>query len=173
MAASLDGYIASATGDLAWLNDSMAADEDYRFSETQARTGAYIIGANSYREMASHLDGRGLGAPTYVVTHHPGSEKPEGVEFYSGDLSELVERTRAVTKRDIWVYGGADVVTQCLNQELLDELTVSVVPVLLGDGVRFFGPLDRMHRLRLSSCQHFEKSGIVLLRYTRPSEPTS
>jgi dihydrofolate reductase len=51
VAASLDGYIRSTSGDLSWLNDAMAPGEDYGFAETEARTGAYVIGANAYREM--------------------------------------------------------------------------------------------------------------------------
>jgi dihydrofolate reductase len=170
MAASLDGYIASTTGDMAWLNDSMVAGEDYGFAETQERTGAYVIGANTYREMASYFERGGFGVPSYVVTHHTDLGAPEGVEPYSGDLVALIERVRAVTDRDICVYGGADLVTQFFNQDLLDEVTVSIAPVLLGGGVRFFGSLERSHRLRLSRCRHFERSGIVLLTYARPSQ---
>ncbi|WP_256870604.1 dihydrofolate reductase family protein [Paenarthrobacter nitroguajacolicus] len=53
MAASLDGYIASENGDLSWLNDAMAKDEDYGFEATERRTGAYIMGANTFREVAT------------------------------------------------------------------------------------------------------------------------
>ena len=68
MAASLDGYIQSATSDLSWLNDSMANDEDYGFQSTVNRTGAYIIGANTYRDMT----GMGGGStPTYNARQIP------------------------------------------------------------------------------------------------------
>ena len=52
IAASLDGYIASTSGDLAWLNDSMRRDEDYGFTEMMKRTGAYVLGAKTHREDA-------------------------------------------------------------------------------------------------------------------------
>ena len=51
MAASLDGLIQSTSGDLSWLDDAMAPGEDYGFAQTEARTGAYVIGANTYREI--------------------------------------------------------------------------------------------------------------------------
>ena len=68
MAASLDGYIRSESGDLSWLNDAMAQGEDYGFEETERRTGAYVIGANTYREVAG-MGGMGSAVPSYVVTH--------------------------------------------------------------------------------------------------------
>jgi hypothetical protein len=61
MAASLDGFVRSASGDLSWLDDAMAPGEDYGFAETEARTGAYVIGANTYREMGRSA---GDGVPT-------------------------------------------------------------------------------------------------------------
>jgi dihydrofolate reductase len=166
LAASLDGYIASAAGELKWINDSMISGEDYGFSATMQRTGAYVMGANTYRETAS-FRGRGADStPTYVVTH---AGEPEGnasnVQHYSGDLSNLVAELREEIERDICVFGGADLVTQFIDQNLLDELTVSIVPVLLGGGVRFFGRLGEWKKLTLVECKQFEKSGIVLLTY--------
>ncbi|MBP2265863.1 dihydrofolate reductase [Pseudarthrobacter sp. PvP004] len=52
MAASLDGFIASESGDLSWLNNSMGKNEDYGFESTERRTGAYIMGANTFREVS-------------------------------------------------------------------------------------------------------------------------
>ena len=66
VAASLDGFIQSGSGDLSWLNDAMAPGENYGFAATEARTGAYVVGANTYREMGRSAGG---GVPTYVVTH--------------------------------------------------------------------------------------------------------
>lgn len=71
MAVSLDGYIRSETGDLSWLNDAMAKDEDYGFAETDRRTGACVMGANTYREVAG-MGSLGSAVQTHVVTHHPG-----------------------------------------------------------------------------------------------------
>ena len=61
MAASLDGLIQSTSGDLSWLNDAMAPGEDYGFAQIEARTGAYVVGANTYREMGRSA---GSGVPT-------------------------------------------------------------------------------------------------------------
>jgi dihydrofolate reductase len=166
MAASLDGYIASAGGELDWLNDAMVRGEDYGFSATMQRTGAYVMGADTYRETARFSGSGGDSTPTYVVTHARSLEgQPSNVQRYSGDLRNLVTELREETDKDICVFGGADLVTQFIDLNLLDELTVSVVPVLLGGGVHFFGRLGEWKRLTLAECKQFEKSGIVLLTY--------
>ena len=65
------------------------------------------------------------------------------------------------------MFGGADVLTQFVDLDLLDELVVAVVPVLLGDGLRLVGRLRETKRLTLVECRRFD-SGIVMLRYERP-----
>lgn len=86
LAASLDGFIASKSGDLSWLNDALAPGEDYGCGATERRTGAYIMGANAYREVAGNSGGSAR-TPTYVVTHQQDLKRPgKNVTFYSGDL---------------------------------------------------------------------------------------
>jgi dihydrofolate reductase len=165
MAASLDGYIASKDGDLSWLNQAMSADEDYGFVASMERSGAYIIGANTFREMMnSGMSGSDM-TKTYVVTHQSSlGEVGTNVSLYSGDLRLLVEKIKAETDKDICLYGGASLVTQFIELDLVDELGISIIPVLLGDGVPFFGNLSNWKRLTLFECKPY-KSGIVLLNY--------
>jgi dihydrofolate reductase len=164
MAASLDGYIQSASGDLSWLNDAMAPGEDYGFARTEARTGAYVIGANTYREMGG-TSGVG-GVPTYVVTHDAGLGGGPNVRPYAGDLVQLIDTVRSDIDpaKDICVFGGGQLVTQLLELGLIDELGVSVIPVVLGSGVPFFGAMGSSTRLELVECRPFP-SGIVVLDY--------
>jgi dihydrofolate reductase len=165
MAASLDGYIAVKSGDLSWLNNAMAPGEDYGFASTMARTGAYIIGANTYREMiASGMAGED-GTNTYVVTHHATiAGAGRGVSFFAGDLQTLVTQIKRTTDKDICLFGGGDLVTQFVNLDLVDEIAISVIPVLLGEGIPFFGHIQAWKRLQLRECKSFP-SGIVLLNY--------
>lgn len=171
-AASVDGYIASRTRDMAWLNNALSPDEDYGFAETMQRTGAYVLGANTYQEMmGAGQAGGGDTTPTYVVTHRTDWPKAgDHIRFVGGDLRRLIEDIRAQTEKDIWIFGGGDLVTQCLELDLLDELSLAVVPVLLGGGVPSFRGLTAPKGLHLTECKPF-KSGIVLLRYARGSGP--
>jgi dihydrofolate reductase len=164
MAASLDGYIQSASGDLSWLNDAMAPGEDYGFAETERRTGAYVIGAGTYREMGGSSGGGTV--PTYVVTHDAGLAKGRNVHAYAGDLAQLIDTVRADIEpgKDICVFGGGQVVTQLMELGLIDELGLSIIPVVLGGGVPFFGPIGSSTKLELLECRPFP-SGIVALNY--------
>jgi dihydrofolate reductase len=162
VAASLDGFLRSTSGDLSWLNDAMVPGEDYGFAETEARTGAYVIGANTYREM-----GRSGGrVPTYVVTHDTALATGRNVHPYAGDLARLIDTVRAEIDpgKDICVFGGGQVVTQLLELGLIDELGLAVIPVVLGSGVPFFGTMASSTKLELMECRPFP-SGIVLLNY--------
>ena len=168
MAVSLDGFIAAKNGDLSWLNSSMKAGEDYGLEKTLKRTGAYIIGANTYKEMLK--SGVPMGSSetlTYVVTHQKDLKPNKYTEIYQGDLKLLVKKIKAQIDKDIWVFGGGDLLTQFIELDLLDELGIAVMPVMLGDGVRLFGNLKDWKKLSLTDCKFF-KSGIVLLNYTFP-----
>ena len=162
MASSLDGFIRSPDGDLSWLNDAMAPGEDYGFARTEARTGAYVIGANTYREMG-HGGGR---VPTYVVTHDADLARGRNVRPYAGDLVQLIDTVRAEVDpgKDICVFGGGRLLTQLLDLGLIDELGLAIIPVLLGSGVPFFGAMTSSTGLELMECTTFP-SGIVLLNY--------
>jgi dihydrofolate reductase len=165
MATSLDGYIQSKDKDLSWLNNAMAKDEDYGFEVTSKRTGAYIVGANTYREMAG-MGGGGDTTPTYVLTHDKSLKTNKSTRLYSGDPTGLIEKIKLEIdkNKDICVFGGGEVTSQFIELGLLDELTISVIPVLLGDGVPFFTKLKEQKKLELIECKPF-KSGIVILEY--------
>ena len=165
MAVSLDGFIRSESGDLSWLNDAMAKNEDYGFEATERRTGAYVMGANTYREMAA-MGGRGSAVPTYVLSHDGALATARNTHLYSGDLSDLVARIKSAIpeEKDICVFGGGQVITEFIELGLLDELGIAVVPVILGGGVPFFGRISEWTKLALRECRSFP-SGIVLLDY--------
>ena len=166
MAMSLDGYIRSESGDLSWLNDAMAKDEDYGFEATERRTGAYVMGANTYREVARMGGGGGSAVPTYVVTHDETMAAGRNTQLFSGDLAELVARIKSSIPedKDICVFGGGQLLTRFIELGLLDELGLAVVPVILGAGVPFFGRISRWRKLELRECRSFP-SGIALLNY--------
>jgi dihydrofolate reductase len=165
MAASLDGYIRSETGDLSWLNDAMAKEEDYGFEAMSRRTGAYVMGANTYREVA-RMGGMGSQVMTHVVTHDQTMTTRGNTRLFSGDLEDLVAGIKSTIPedKDICVYGGAQLVTEFIELGLLDELGISVVPVLLGGGIPFVGRISRWTKAELLECRPFP-SGIVLLSY--------
>lgn len=107
---------------------------------------------------------------TYVITHRD-AESCESVTFIHDDPCFLIERLRRVkSEKDIWVCGGASVVRQLLDADLIDIFNISIIPVILGKGIRLFPSVSGMRKLHLSSVSH--EGGITELIYERSQRPS-
>jgi dihydrofolate reductase len=173
MVASLDGFIARKDGRVDWLetSDEFAGGDtlDPGFVETFLKTiDCYVMGSRTY-ETALSFEAKGLGwsygdKPTFVLTHRELSRTRDTVEFYSGDLAQLVNGRLRSAFRSIWFVGGGSVSGECLRLGLADEVRYSILPILIGDGIKFFEELDRDIALHLAEVKAY-KSGMVELCY--------
>jgi len=164
IAASLDGYIAGQEDDLSFLNPMHVEGEDYGYGEFIQEIDTVIIGRRTYEWVIN----QGVEFPhkdkaCYIITSR---EKPsEGnLNFYKGDLKALVTRLKSENGKNIFCDGGAQVVNYLLREKLFDELIISVVPVLLGDGTRLFQDGRPQEQLDLKAAKEYS-SGMVQLRY--------
>src|SRR5512140_3315342 len=162
VAASLDGFIARPDGNLDWLGAVQVPGEDYGFAAFLASTDVLVLGRKTYDAVLR------LGAWPYegkrciVLTHRALSQR-HGEERFEGSPEGLVERLGREDARRLYVDGG-DVVRQFLGASLLDELVLSVVPVVLGAGVRLLSANGPERRLALEACRSWP-SGLVQMRY--------
>jgi dihydrofolate reductase len=173
MAASLDGFIARKDGRVDWLetSDEFAGGDtmDPEFVAAFLKTiDCYVMGSRTY-ETALGFDAKGLGwpygdKPTFVLTTRELPRTRDTVEFYSGDLAQLVNERLRPRFRTIWFVGGSVVSAECVRLGLADEIRYSIAPILIGDGIPFFANLDRDIALHLAEVKAY-KSGIVALRY--------
>ena len=173
MAASLDGFIARKDGSVDWLetSDEFAAGDslDQEFVEAFLKTiDCYVMGSRTY-ETALNFEAKGLGwaygdKPTFVLTTRELPRTRDTVEFHSGDLAQFVNKRLRTSFRSIWFVGGGVVSGECLRLGLADEVRYSILPILIGDGIRFFEKLDRDIALHLEEIKAY-KSGMVELRY--------
>ena len=173
MAASLDGFIARTDGSVDWLetSDEFAGGDtmDPEFVEAFLKTiDCYVMGSRTY-ETALRFEAKGFGwsygdKPTFVLTHRELPRSRNNVEFYSGDLAQLVNERLRPRFRSIWFAGGGAVSGECLRLGLADEVRYSILPILIGDGISFFERLDRDVALHLMEVKTY-KSGMVALRY--------
>ena len=173
MAASLDGFIARKDGRVDWLETSdefFGGDTaDPGFVEAFLKTiDCYVMGSRTY-ETALRFEAKGLGwsygdKPTFVLTHRELPRIRETVEFYSGDLAQLVKGRLRPTFRSIWFVGGSAVSAECLRLGLADEVRYSIVPILIGEGIPFFEKLGKDIALHLAEVKAY-KSGTVELCY--------
>jgi dihydrofolate reductase len=184
MVASLDGFIARKDGRVDWLetSDDFAggATADAGSVEAFLKTiDCYVMGSRTY-ETALGFEAQGLGwaygdTPTFVLTSRVLPRTRDTIEFHSGDLAEFVHRRLRPGYRAIWFVGGGAVAAECLRRGLADEVRYSIVPVLIGEGVAFFGTLDGDIALHLAEAKAY-RNGMVELRYeVRPprAEPRS
>jgi dihydrofolate reductase len=140
IATSLDGYIAKPNDDLSFLKMVEKQGEDYGYAAFTANIDTIILGRKTYdyvvREIgpAHYENGE---RDVYVITR---TERPDRgrTKFYTASLKDLVQRLKSETGKDIYCDGGAEVIHELLNNDLVDELIISVIPVLLGNGTRFF-----------------------------------
>jgi dihydrofolate reductase len=173
MAASLDGFIARKDGRVDWLetSDEFAGGDtmDPGFVEAFLKTiDCYVMGSRTY-ETALGFEAKGLGwpygdKPTFVLTSRELPRSRDTVELCSGDLARLVNGRLRPAFRSIWFVGGGVVAGECLRLGLADEVRYSILPILIGDGIRFFDKLDRDAALHLAEVKAY-KSGMVELRY--------
>lgn len=173
MATSLDGFIARKDGSVDWMEtsdeytDGVSLDPDY-VAEFLASIDCYVMGSRTY-ETALGFEDKGFGwaygdKPTYVLTHRQLPKRRESIEFVAVDLAQLINEQLRPRYEMIWVAGGGEIAGECLRQGLADVVSYSIMPVVIGDGIPFFGNLDKDVPLHLLETKAY-KSGMVELRY--------
>ncbi len=168
IATSLDGYIAKPNDDLSFLKLVEKEGEDYGYAEFTDTIDTLIIGRRTYdyvlKEIgSSHYDNGKR--DVYIITR---TERPQigRTIFYTGNLTELVKRLKSEKGKNIYCDGGAEVINELLKHDLVDELIISVVPVLLGDGIRLFKDGRPEQVLEFIEAKTFD-TGLVQLQYRR------
>jgi dihydrofolate reductase len=160
IAASLDGYIARSNGDIDWLSIVHPVDEAHGYQAFMASVDTIVLGRGTYDTVLEFNEWPYPGKRVIVMTHRP-AEARHGEEFFSGRAAELA--TRLSDAKRVYVDGGK-VVSQFLAAGLIDDLTISVIPIILGDGIRLFSGGEGEHRLELEG-QRSWPSGMVQMRY--------
>lgn len=161
IAVSIDGYIARRDGGLDWLDRVGGFDEDYGFQKLMENIDAVVIGRKTY-EVASTVPDPYPGKKVIVLSRTLDCVKA-GMELYNGDLVELVTKLQKEGIKHIWVDGGSTI-SQFLSLLLVDKMTLSIIPVILGSGIPLFHVLSNEIPCRLISSQAY-RSGLVQLHY--------
>ncbi len=164
IAMSIDGYIAQPDGDISFLDEMNQEGEDYGYSAFIETVDTVLLGRKTYEKIQS----MGIESPygdraVHVITRTPRVNSGK-TTFYSGDLNELVTALKSKSGKNIYCDGGAEIVQQLLSLDLIDEITISIIPVLLGEGIRLFSDHFQEKKLKLTESKSFEK-GLVQLHY--------
>lgn len=168
MVASLDGFIANKDNTVEWLKSvdtyesGTELTEEY-ITEFLKSIDCYVMGSKTY-EHAVHLGWPYGEKPVYVLTRRNLSSDKESVNFYKGDLKELVHKILTPKYQNIWMVGGAMLTKKFIRLKLVDEIILSIMPVILGDGKLFFDYVGEEQLLHLKNVTAY-KDGRVELTY--------
>lgn len=168
IAMSLDGYIADAHGSVDWLSGQDKNVENIdTYSVFVRNVDTVIMGWGTYHQIVTELSPAEwvyADLTSYVITHRKLPSKNE-IFFTEKSPSNLVKELKNKEEKDVWVCGGANIVQQFVQADLIDEYYISVIPTILGSGIRLFGTTSDEIKLKLISTQAY--NGIVELIYTR------
>ncbi len=165
IAMSLDGYIAKPGDDLSFLSTVEKEGEDYGYGDFVATIDTVLIGRKTYDWVTQRVEFPHADKSTFVITRTVRPNLGKTV-FYTGDLSGLIQKLKSEPGKNIFCDGGSELANELLKNDLLDELIVSVIPVLLGDGTRLFRDGRPERSLKLVRSQAFD-TGLVQLHYQR------
>ena len=168
IAMSLDGYIADSRGGVGWLKGQGDDNENIdTYSEFVKDIDTILMGYNTYDQVVTELSPDEWvyrDFTTYVFTHKEliSSEK---IRFTNVNPVDLVKGLREENGKGIWICGGANLVWQLINEDLIDCYYITVFPTILGSGIRLFENGKQEINLKLIRTQAY--NGIVDLVYTR------
>jgi len=171
MVSSLDGFIAKRDNSISWFETMDRYEEGVQYTEEQTAAflktiDCYVMGARTYEHAAelSKTYGWAYGdVPTIVTSHKNLQPIRSNIEIYSGDLPNLVKEKLQPGYKNIWVVGGASLVKEFIQLKLADEIRLSILPIILGDGIPFFDHIEQEQALHLEGVMAY-KSGMVELR---------
>ncbi len=158
-AISLDGYMEGSHGEYDWI----MMDKDFDFAGHMKRFDTFFFGRKSYDKLKQAGNISFPGIKSYIFSNSLNTVDKDLV-LLKGDIHKLVTGIKEQDGKDIAVYGGANLLSSLLDLNLIDELNMSIIPVLLGEGKSMVDILQKRVYLTLIDIKKFS-SGIVQLIY--------
>lgn len=164
IAVSVDGYIAKKNDDLEFLSIVQEEGEDYGYGAFIETVDTVIMGRRTYDWIMAQADEfPHKDKNTYIITRKPRADIGN-IRFYTGSIRDLIINLKNEKGNNIYIDGGAQIVNELLKENLIEEYYISIIPVLLGDGIRLFHDGYPEQKLKLIEAKHFGK-GLVQLHY--------
>ena len=170
MVSSVDGMIAPKDNSISWFDTSDHYEKGAEAPDVGAflkTIDCYVMGARTY-ELALELSksyGWAYGdVPTIVLSHRKLPIERKNIQLYSGDLSQLVNERLKPNYKNVWVVGGAVLTKDFIRLKLADEVMITILPIILGDGTPFFDHIQQEQVLHVKDVTAY-KNGMVELHY--------
>jgi len=170
MVSSLDGIIAKKDNSVSWFESADSYENgvtDENAEEFMKTIDCFVMGSRTYEhalELSKNFGWAYGDVPTIVVSHRNLPIDRKNIEIYSGDLNKLVNERLKPNYKNVWLVGGAMLAIDFIRLKLADEIRLSVMPVILGDGTQFFDHIGKEQPLHLKNITAY-KNGMVELWY--------
>lgn len=172
MVSSLDGFIAKKDNSVAWFETVDHYDKGVDITkqdmeEFLTTIDCYVMGARTYEHAVELSKSYGWSygdVPTIVVTHRNLPIHKPNIEIYSGDLTKLVNEQLKPKYNNVWAVGGAMLAKDFISLKLADEIRLSIMPIILGDGTVFLDHIGQEQALHLKDAKAY-KTGMAELVY--------
>ncbi|SRR5579864_1647126 len=165
-ATSADGYIARPDGDVGWL-DRPQPKGSYGAGAFFKTIDTILWGRKTYSkgiELGMKPSGFGVGIKNYVFSRHPQKSPSPAFKFVNEPVKPFAQRLRAEPGKDIWMMGGGEIIAAFLDEGEIDEFSIHVIPILIGEGIPLIQARHRSIPLKLLSTKEFP-DGVVHLNY--------
>jgi dihydrofolate reductase len=166
IATSADGYIARRDGDVAWL-DRPAPKGHYGMGAFVKSIDTILWGRKTYTkgiEMGMKAGAFGPKIKSYLFSRKPRMSLLQGFELVKEPIKPFMRRLRRQPGKEIWMMGGSEIIASFLDEGEIDEFSIHVIPILIGDGIPLIKPQHRSIELKLLSIKKFS-DGVVHLHY--------
>ncbi|MBD1862871.1 MULTISPECIES: dihydrofolate reductase family protein [Trichocoleus] len=161
IATSLDGYIARTSGDVDWL----FTDQDYGYTEFFEQVDTVLMGRKTYEQVLGFGEYPYHGKKGYVFSKTQQQQQDENVEFVSADWVNFLNQLRHAQGQNIWLVGGSELIRFCLQHGFVDELILSIHPIILGDGIPLIAHDPTLETLlKLQHTKNYE-TGLLQVTY--------
>jgi dihydrofolate reductase len=165
IATSIDGYIARPDGSVDWLSLADNEQEDYGYADFYQSVDALVMGSNTYQQILDAGDWPYPDKPSYVMSDKTLPRADDDVRLISGSVYVAEDLFVEEKYERVWLVGGGKLASAFQHARLIDEYIISIIPVILGDGIPLFQYVNDDGAVQLTGTQTFS-SGVVQLSYT-------
>lgn len=167
IASSLDGYIARKSGEVDWL----FTDDDYGYETFYSDVDTVLMGHKTYQKTLSFGEYPYADKKSYIFSRSVNHSGNSYIEFITNQIVEFITQLRQSPGKNIWLVGGGEMIQLCLKHRLIDELILSIHPIILGDGIPLITRDSSLEMdLQLQEVKTYN-TGLLQVIYTFNSKP--
>ena len=156
VAASLDGFIAREDGSVDWLEKYEKSGEDYGYKEFLDSVDTVILGNTTFEQFKAPYPDKKC-----FVFSKKNTGKKDNITYVNSSVVDFINGLN--DNQNIWLVGGSQIIQEFLKNNLVDEIIVTVIPILLGDGISLFARGMVEHQMQLQKAKSYDS--VVQLYY--------